>query len=125
RLSSAWKATRAPSPQSSPSQGEDDASAPGEGCSRQKDHLVSQYRELAGRLLPLRATGGHGRTPESPDCRTKLKNSGGYILHAVLWECDASSHCCHLPCACRNWPFAASISRCVCWQRRIPRSLSP
>jgi hypothetical protein len=31
----------------------------------------------------------------------------------------------YLPCACRNWFFAASTSRCVCWQRRIPRSLSP
>jgi len=90
-----------------------------------KTTLLVSNRELAGRLLPLRATRGHVRTPKSRDCGTKLKHSGGYILHAVLWECDASSHCCHLPCACRNWPFAASISRCVCWQRRIPRSLSP
>ena len=31
----------------------------------------------------------------------------------------------YLPWACRNWFLAASTSRCVCWQRRIPRSLSP
>src|SRR4029450_12736962 len=49
RLSSAWKATRSPSPQSSPCQGEEDASALGEGCSKQKTTLLVSNRELAGR----------------------------------------------------------------------------
>ena len=90
-----------------------------------KTTLLVSNRELAGRLLPLRATRGHVRTPKSRDCGTKLKHSGGYILHAVLCECDEFSYRFHFPWAWRSWLLAASTSRCVCWQRRIPRSLSP
>src|ERR1051325_4451389 len=107
RLCSAWKATRAPSPQSSP--GEE---------TRQR-----QVRLARDKKPPCCSVTENWRTlwPSQSDARTRANSKSpaiarrnrhktcGYILHAVLLQCDGLSHRFHLPWACRNWLFAASI----------------